>query len=110
MTKDGVGFFRIGIDSSIPDVLQFGSLSVEELYRGQGRGKELLRESKLIFQLSDCDFMELWVEENSWMENWYYREGFKEYGTDFSSEPHYKTMRFGKPLDTNNLLKEYHLA
>ncbi len=71
------GICRLTFDRKCQDVCFFSTLVVNESSRQKGVGKQLLQAAELIAKRNNCIRISLQVENNSWMKDWYKREGYE---------------------------------
>ena len=79
MEKSGKGFARIYWYLDDPNSVYLDSLVVSDNFRKLGLGRTLqeLREGIGVCRLAKYSY--LWVEKDSWMEEWYKRRGYSYY-------------------------------
>lgn len=65
-----------------PDVVTLANLQVHSKARGQGRGQELLRFCEDIARKRCFDRIHLKAQTDSWMMQWYIREGYVPFAKD----------------------------
>lgn len=82
--KDGIAYVRIYTDVDSDQVLYIDSLSVSEIERGKGIATKLLNIHHGIAKYINRVSM-LFVEKNSWMYEWYGRNGY-EYYSDYPDQ------------------------
>ena len=70
------GTCRLTIYDTCPSVMFLSTLIVNEKCRKQGIGTAILEEVEKIAKESGCDVISLQVKHNSWMKDWYLRNGF----------------------------------
>ena len=80
--KDGKGLVRLEDEDDITGVFWIMELSVSKDYREEGLGTKLMEIAEHIAIYAGGTKLRLWVEEDSWMRDWYERLGFEDDGED----------------------------
>ena len=75
--KDGIATVELQFDNNYPTVAFIKGLSVFDLYRKKGYGKQMLRLCEDIAKKEGKLFLQLSVDKDcEWLVNWYKREYF----------------------------------
>jgi GNAT superfamily N-acetyltransferase len=86
MEKSGKAFARTYYLNETNNTIYFDWLSVDDEYRKKGLATELLNQHIKTAEYFNLESM-LWVDRNSWKEEWYKRKGYVYY-----SEYNYKSV------------------
>ena len=78
MEKEGKAFARTYFLNDDKDSIYFDWLNVDENYRKVGLATELLNTHIKVSDYFKLESM-LWVEKNTWIEDWYMRKGYEYY-------------------------------
>lgn len=77
MDKEGKAFFHLYKYHDDPSTLFLSDLSVNREDRKQGIGNEILTMCEDVARQTGATFISLWVQEGSWMKDWYTRNGYQ---------------------------------
>lgn len=84
MEKSGRAFARTYYLNETSDTIYFDWLSVDKEFRSGGLATELLNSHIKVSEFFNLESM-LWVDKNSWVEEWYKRKGY-EYHAEYNDE------------------------
>ena len=74
---DGAGLVNISIENDNPTVATIHGISVIESYRRKGMGRLLLKLAEIEAKEMGAELICIATEPNSWIEEWYKRNGYK---------------------------------
>lgn len=77
MEENGNACVRAYENEEHAGVLYIDSLSVNEAFRKQGMGAQLMDWCEFIAKSMNMTKLMLWTDDNSWQAEWYKRRGFK---------------------------------
>ena len=80
ITNDGCGTVTVQFDNDFPDDANICGLSVYEAKRNKGYGTKLLHEAEKEVKENNRKNIFISCESNSWIEEWYIKNGYKKCG------------------------------
>ena len=82
--KNGYSLIRLSVekDPMYQDTIFLSDLGVEEIKRGEGRGREIMKEAMKASWMCGAKDVRLSCEKDAWQMDWYKRIGFVETGVD----------------------------
>lgn len=81
---NGYSLIRLSVEKEprYQDTIFLSDLGVEEIKRGEGRGREIMKEAMKASRMCGAKDVRLSCEKDAWQLDWYKRIGFVETGTD----------------------------